>query len=146
MRASPFRKDFSKKESFLQIPCAGRRKLLGLGESILNGGLDAFGGHRGAADAFNAFNAVLGDDFRDHRFDRSGDDHVGFAVLENLDGSDLAAGNVDLNLNLGFAALAFARLGAVLVGGGLGAGGNESGSGNDDKLLHHDVNLCLYWF
>ena len=60
-----------------------------------------------------------------------------------LDSGDLAAGDVDLDLDLGFAALAFARVGTVLVGGGLGAGGDESGSGDDDKLLHHDVKTSV---
>ena len=60
-------------------------------------------------------------------------------MLDDLHVGDLAALDVDLNLNHGFAALAFARVRTVLVGGLSGTGGHHGGSGDNDELLHSDV-------
>ena len=69
--------------------------------------------------------------------------HFRFAVLDDLDVGNLAALNVDLNGDHGFAALAFTRVGAIFVGGSLGTDGEQSGSGSDDDLLH-DVKFLEY--
>ena len=130
-KAVPLPTDETLQERLSSIP-----RLLGLRESVLNGSLDALGGERGAADGVNTFNAVLLDDFRNHLFDRSSDDHFGFAVLHNLDVGDLAGLDVNLDGDDGFAALAFARVGAILVGGSLGADGEKGGSSGNDNLLH----------
>ena len=51
-----------------------------------------------------------------------------------------AAAATHLDLNLGFAALAFTGVGTVFVGS-LSASGHESGGGENDQLLHDDFFL-----
>jgi hypothetical protein len=62
-------------------------------------------------------------------------DHRGFFLFENLNGGDLAGLNGHLNLNGTRLALAFTRVGAVLVSS-VGTSGEESGSGENDQFLH----------
>ena len=121
--------------SLLRITQSSR--LLGGFERLVHSFDDALGGIGRARYSSDTFRTVLLDDCLGQLLLSGIEQHFGFAMLDNLHGSDLATGNNNFHLDLAGVTGAFAGIGAVLVGSGLSTCSQQSGRCSNNQLLDH---------
>ena len=114
-----------------------QQKLLGFGKSSVNTGKDTLGGVCCSGNGFNAFGAVLLNDFRDHVVDRGLNDHVGFSVFEDLNIGNLAAFDNDGNIDLTVVTIALTFVCAVFVGSR--SSGHQAEAGEQENEFFHRI-------
>mgnify|MGYP001657082723 CR=1 FL=1 len=105
-----------------------QQKLLSFGKSSVNTGKDTLGGVCCSGNGFNAFGAVLLNDFRDH---------VGFSVFEDLNIGNLAAFDNDGNIDLTVVTIALTFVCAVFVGSR--SGGHQAEAGEQENEFFHRI-------